>query len=517
MHMRSKITFIWVLVSCLCTAMVVHGQKSVDPFVIKGFHLDLRIQVIPMPELKNLALQLHQGGINTLIMEWEGSYPFKDEPLIPNRYAYSREEVVSFIGYCKSIDIDVIPLQQSFGHVEYILRHYKYAALREDQQDYSLINPLREELAKQLFTTLYKDLISTHASPYIHIGGDETFLLGHSDESKQKIKSLGMGRLYGDYIKMLCDIVVSLGKRPIVWADIALKYPEALKGLPKQTIFVDWNYGWDIDRFGDHQKLMESGFEIWGSPAIRSQPDNYFLTQWQKHFENIRDFVPTARKLGYKGIVMTSWSTSGSYSPVFESSTDIVNLYAVRRVYPISGFRMLISAYLESIKTAKPLNILSFITNYCKSNYGFTAQQSQVFWQALTKTPFEINQGKLIKTKLTISQLLDSAKSAAYTLHTLKPLNNIDEFEHYRLMADIRVQYLAYMFIEMAANSPGLTEKEMNALRLKLDAINTDELDKQFIELNTGFLYPAELKQENELRGAKIKLLRARLSRSKEN
>jgi hexosaminidase len=515
--MRFKFVFIWMLVSCLCAGMALHGQKTDDPFVVKGFHLDLRIQVIPMPKLKDFALRLHEGGINTLIMEWEGTYPFKDEPLIPNRYAYTREEIVSFISYCKSINIDVIPLQQSFGHVEYILRHYKYAALREDQQDYSQVNPLKEDLAKQLFTTLYKDLISTHSSPYIHIGGDETYLLGHSEESKQKIKSLGMGRLYGDYIKMLCDIVVSLGKRPVVWADIALKYPEALKGLPKQTIFVDWNYGWDINRFGDHQKLMESGFEIWGSPAIRSQPDNYFLTQWEKHFDNIRDFVPMAHKLGYSGIVMTSWSTSGIYSPVFESSTDIIDLYAIRRVYPISGFNMLISAYLESIKMTQPFAIKSFINNYCKNNYGFTTQQSEAFWQALTKTPFEINQGKLIKTSLSIGQLLDSAKSAAYTLRTLKPLGHINEFEHYRLMADIRVQYLTYMAIEMAANLPDVTESEIKALRVKLDAINTDELDKRFTKLNTGFLYPAELKQENELRDSKIKLLRARLSRSKVN
>jgi hypothetical protein len=28
---------------------------------------------------------------------------------------------------------------------------------------------------------------------------------------------------------MLCDIVISLGKIPVMWADIALKHPEALQ------------------------------------------------------------------------------------------------------------------------------------------------------------------------------------------------------------------------------------------------------------------------------------------------
>ena len=452
MKLKLFLTGLLLVIAGLTKGNYANAQAIKDPFVVKGFHLDLRIQAMPMPALKNLVLQLSKGGVNTIIMEWEATYPFKDEPMIPNRYAYTRQEIVSFIAYCTSLKIDVIPLQQSFGHVEYILRNYKYAALREDQKDYSQVNPLKEDLARKLFTNLYKDLISTHNSPYIHIGGDETYLLGHSEESKQKIKAVGIGRLYGDYIKMLCDIVVSLGKRPVLWADIALKYPEALKDLPKETIFVDWNYGWDLNMFGNHEKLMQSGFEIWGAPAIRSHPDNYFLTQWEKHFNNIRDFVPMARKLGYKGIVITSWSTSGLYSPVFETTKDIVDLYAIRRVYPISGFNMLIAAFLESLKNTEPLAVVHFVENYCKITYGFNKQQADSFWKALTQAPYEINQGKLLKAGVTVEQLLDSAKNTLDVLNELKPLNNKTEFEHYRLMAAIRVQYLKYEQIEIKAN-----------------------------------------------------------------
>ncbi len=482
---------------------------------VMGFHLDLRIQVMKMPALKAFALNLSKGGINTLIMEWEGTYPFKNQPVIPNRYAYTREEIKSFVTYCQTLGIDVIPLQQSFGHVEYILRNSRYADLREDQKDFSQINPLEEQKAKLLFTDLYKDLISTHSSPYIHIGGDETYLLGHSEASKKKVSELGMGRLYGDYIKMLCELVVGLGKRPIVWADIALKYPEALKSLPKQTIFMDWNYGWDLNRFGNHETLVSQGFEIWGAPAIRSAPDNYYLTDWQKHFNNIRDFVPQAKELGYKGVVMTSWSTSGIYSPVFESATDVIDLYAVRHVYPITGFNLLIAAFLKSVNTNVPLSIYKFIAEYCKDKYGFTDGQSVVFWKALISTPFEINQGKPDKTSLTVNQLLDSAKNAVSVLASLKPLNNKMEFEHYRLMAAIRVQYLEYMTIEAAVNSPQCIEAELPALLNQLKAIDTVALDKKFIKLNKDTLYPSAIRAENELRNAKINLLIARLSRKK--
>jgi hypothetical protein len=48
-----------------------------NQFPIRGFHLDLKIQVMTLNALKSLAAELAEMGINTLIMEWEASYPFK--------------------------------------------------------------------------------------------------------------------------------------------------------------------------------------------------------------------------------------------------------------------------------------------------------------------------------------------------------------------------------------------------------------------------------------------------------
>jgi len=489
-------------------------------FVIKGFHLDLRIQVMKMDALKAFAKKLSESGINTLVMEWEATYPFKKHPLIPNRYAYTGEEIKSFVNYCGKLGIDVIPLQQSFGHVEYILRHDRYKDLREDQKDYSQVCPLEEERNKQLFTDLFTELAATHPSKYFHIGGDETYLLGHCEKCKAKAAKEGTSKLYIDHIKMLCDIVISLGKIPVMWADIALKHPEALKLLPEKTILIDWNYGWDLNNFGDHEKLMQAGFEVWGAPALRSHPDNYFLTQWEKHFKNIRDFVPVCRKLGYKGIIMTSWSTSGQYSPVFESSTDIVDLYAIRHVYPITGFNMLLKAYTESLHTEKPLDIPAFVETYSKQQYGFDKEQSLSFWKALTTAPYEINQGKVMAPiSLTVQQLVDSEAMIVKTLYELQPQKNKEEFEHYRLMADIRMLYLTYQKIEGAVNSPNFTNEKLPIVLKQLKQLMSDSklIDQRFNSLQKNTLYSAELEEENNLRNSKIMLLYQRLRKRRDN
>jgi hexosaminidase len=488
-------------------------------FIVKGFHLDLRIQVMKMDALKAFAKKLSEQGINTLVMEWEATYPFEKHPLIPNKYAYTKEEIKSFISYCGSIGIDVIPLQQSFGHVEYILRHERYKDLREDQKDYSQVCPSEEEGDKKLFTDLFTELAATHPSKYFHIGGDETYLLGHCEKCKAKAAKEGTSKLYIDHIKMLCDIVISLGKIPVMWADIALKHPEALQLLPKQTILVDWNYGWDLNNFGDHQKLMESGFEVWGAPSIRSHPDNYFITEWEKHFKNIRDFIPVCRQLGYKGIIMTSWSTSGQYSTVWETSDDITDLYAIRHVYPITGFNMLLNAYTKNLQAQKTLDIDGFIKTYSKEQYGLNEQQSLSFWKALTTCPYEVSQGKVITSQdMTVSQLADSQALAVKTLYELQPLKNKEEFEHYRLMADIRMLYLTYQKIEAEVNDENFNNSKVSSILMQLKKLLSDSklIDQRFISLNKNTFYPEELQEENNLRDSKIMLLYKRLAKERE-
>lgn len=489
-----------------------------EDFKIRGFHLDLRIQVMKLPALKMFAQRLSKQGINTLVMEWEGTFPYLKDPLISNRYAYSRAEIKDFISYCKTLHIDVIPLQQSFGHVDYILRNNKYAALREDSKDLSQVCPSETALNNKLFTRLFTDMAVMHPSLYFHIGGDETHLLGHCEKCKKRAAEVGISRLYFEHIKMLCDIVVALGKRPVIWADIALKYPQYIHLLPKQTVFVDWNYGWKMDYFGAHEELVKSGYEIWGAPSIRSSPDNYFLTRWQYHFNNISSFIPTCKKLGYNGIVMTSWSTSGVYAASYESEDDLIDLAAIRHVYPITGFDILISAYLEAIRLNHSIDVAQFIPEYCNTRFGFNHNESQKFRNALFTAPYTITEGKVdAPGNIGIGTILDSARFAANTFHALHPKRNGKIFRHFELMADIRVHYLTYMKIEKEVNEEKMGSNNMQTYLagLKLLMEQEPDLNRRFIALNSEVLYPAAMDEENQLRNKKIHMLYERLARIK--
>lgn len=500
---------------CSFTSVAAYtGTTLAGDFPVRGFHIDLRIQVMKIPALKELALTLSKAGMNTLIMEYEGTFPFEKHPLIANRYAYTKAEIVDFVAYCNQLGIDVVPLQQSFGHLEYILRNNRYKDLREDQKDFSQVCPAKEDLNIALFTDLYKELIATHTSKYIHIGGDETHLLGHDSLCAKLVEANGMSDLYGKHIKLLCDIVIKLGKIPVLWADIALKYPDATKFLPKEAILVDWNYGWEMDKFGDHSKLMKSGFEIWGATALRSSPDNYNFTTWEKHFDNIRDFIPAARRLQYKGMIMTSWSTSGVYAPVYESAYDLVDLYPVRRVYPFTGFNMLLAAFVTGIKTDAPLKIDAFILGYAKDTYGFNKRQATSFWKALKAGPYEVGDGT-VKGPISLMQLLDSTVLSAQILDSLVPLKNKEEFEQYQMMTAIRVQYLSFQLLEKQVNEPSFVAVNIPPILKKLQVVleQTRQLNQKYVLLNEKSFYPSELEKDNELRVARMQLLHDRLAK----
>lgn len=503
---------------CLLFLQVVFAQTETKNFKVKGYHIDLRIQVIKMPALKTFVQKLKNNGINTLIMEWEATYPFQKYPLIANRYAYTKQEIGSFMQFCDSLHLDVIPLQQSFGHVEYILRNFRFANLREDQRDFSQVCPSEEAGDKALFTALFSELAATHKSKYFHIGGDETYLLGHCEKCQKKVAEEGLSKLYIDHIRMLCDIVIKLGKIPVLWADIALKHPEDIKLLPKETVFIDWNYGWDLNQFGNLDNLLKNGYEVWGAPAIRSGSDNYYFSNWKLHFNNLHDFIPAARKLSYTGMVLTSWSTTGLFNPVFNSGFDIIEDYPRGHRYPFTGYNMLLQAFFESVNEPAPLDISAFIRNYAKQTFGFAPIQAALMWKAISACPYEVRQGKVMTTNPpTIKQMLDSTIWAAKTLQQLKPVKGTAEFAHLQLMTDIRLQYLECYAIEEMLNATTFNSAQYPAIAAKLQAVavKSPELDKRFIALNKNTFYLDELQAENRIRNEHIQVLYDRVAKVK--
>ena len=248
------------------------------------------------------------------------------------------------------------------------------------------------------------------------------------------------------------------------------------------------------------------GLTFWGSPAIRSHPDNWYTTDWEKHFNNQRDFIPYARKAGYQGMVMTSWSTSGVYGFTWDTNYEVIDMHAIRNVYPLSGFRILVAAYAQSLKQAEPLNPEKFVVQYAQDRFGLTAAEGEKLWKILIVSPnvVKVDTPEDVAKLDSVKKSVDAAKAM---MATLTPNDHQKEFAHLRLMLDLRDFYLAFKQVESVYESDNYN-REMGKVilpRLKKLLDESKDLNARFAELNNGFLYPDEIKQQNHIRNEKLK------------
>jgi hypothetical protein len=291
-----------------------------------------------------------------------------------------------------------------------------------------------------------------------------------------------------------------------------LKHPEAASELPKQTIFIDWNYGWQTNYFGDISGLQTQGFIFWGSPAIRSHPDNWYVTDWQKHFNNQRDFIPYARKAGYEGVVMTSWSTSGLYGFTWDVGNEVIDMEQIRNTYPMSGFRILIASYAQALKQQAPISPEMFVVSYAKERFGLSESDGKKLWKALTFPPELLVYGKPTVSKF-IAEMRESNNIACNILNELKPSANTKEFEHFRLMADLRNLYLTFEEVNAQYNSENFARSKAKELIPELEKLMKESkiLDQRFTGLNKGFLYDSEIRDQNRIRNEQLNVVYQRI------
>lgn len=479
--------------SVMAAAVLSVMAAQAEPFEVRAAYLDFRTQVMTLDAMKEFALEVADNGMNAIVVEWEATFPFEENMVLRNRYAFSGSEVEDFISYCSALGVEIIPLQNCFGHSEYILRHERYAGLREDRKDFSQVCPMKHEEAEKVFRSIFKEIAAMHPSDYIHIGCDETRLLGHCPVCRKTVGENGMSSLYMEYVSRMCGIVSELGKTPLIWADIILKHPEAIDMLPDDAVLVDWNYGWSPDYFGKMENILDSGHEVWGACSLRSHPDNLYLVQWRKHLDNIAGYVSYAADNGFKGIINTSWSTSGTYGYIYDDGYETIDLQPVREVYPQDGFDMLMKAYSAALD-GRLANPDRFLDDYCRNTLGLDSEQDIAAvknYFGMPQLPAVSFDGKPDLAEKELGKCLEIRER----MHDVKfPAASRKMAGHLELMLDIRINWLKFKIIDLTLQQPGLSRSEAARMLECLDPVMKEcgKLRKKFVSVHTDYLKDPE-------------------------
>jgi len=126
-------------------------------------------------------------------------------------------------------------------------------------------------------------------------------------------------------------------------------------------------------------------------------------------------------------------------------------------------------------------------------------------WQILKAPQNLVKSGKDTNSSA-ILEIKDDAVKLQKQLSTLKPKANRNEFDHLRIMLDIRVQYLVFKELEARYQSPEFSRSLAKSILKELEVliVESNKTDMQFNELNNGFLKSEELIELTKMRNEKL-------------
>lgn len=209
---------------------------------MQAFHLDMKVAQYRPDYLALLFPQLRDAGYSHILFEIENKVRLECLGGAAGREAFSKEEFAAILGDCRSAELEPIPLIQTYAHLEWLLTHAPFHALREQPGIAYTLCPLKPE--SQDFLERYMDEVGElFSNPhFFHLGGDEATYMGTCPDCAAIAESEGKGGLYARHMARLASRALQRGWRPLLWADMVLAHPDCLPKFPKETLWVDWHY-----------------------------------------------------------------------------------------------------------------------------------------------------------------------------------------------------------------------------------------------------------------------------------
>ncbi|XP_068625381.1 hexosaminidase D-like [Battus philenor] len=301
-------------------------------------HIDLKGSPPKLEYLSSLLPLFKELGANGLLMEYEDMFPYKgDIANLSSKYCYKEHELRNFIKFASQAGFEIIPLIQTFGHMEHALKLPELKHLREVPLYPDSICPSKTE-SKALVDNILRQIIHFHSQivplRYLHVGCDEVF---HINKCAQCL-SRGQTDLniFMDHLQKIKETVKVLSPNTIV-----LFWDDMLRGInSKDWDDLGYNFSdiqpvyWDYSpslrvshrNLYNYHKKFEN---IWIASAFKGADGrtatlpnliNRFLNhvEWLKFILHYK-FGGEKKNYNFKGIILTGWSRYSHMDPLCET------------------------------------------------------------------------------------------------------------------------------------------------------------------------------------------------------
>ncbi len=258
-----------------------------------------------LADLKYNQLQLYIEGFSFAYPSFKHLWEKTETPLTP-------DEFKQLDNYCKERFVELVPNQNSLGHMNAWLAKEEYKGLAECPKGYKFLGliDMKTTIAPsnpkslELVTKMSEDLLPNFSSGKFNVNLDEPFELGKNKEHPVNDPK-EVAKIYLDYAKRLNSYVESKGKKMMMWGDVISKNPEMAAQIPKDITLLEWRY----ESFQDFEKIcrvyQEAGLHFMVCPGTSSWTS--FTGRTDNMMANIENAVKNGIKYGADGMLITDW------------------------------------------------------------------------------------------------------------------------------------------------------------------------------------------------------------------
>ena len=294
-------------------------------FPRRGVMLDISRGRVPKLEtLLDLAEHLADFKINGLQLYTEHTFAYRNYKSVWQSWgALTGEEIRKLDARCRELGIDLVPNQNSFGHLRYFLEDQRLKKLGEISESYE---DASKEFVRRPSTLapnysgtlpflrkLYDELLQNFSSEFFNVGGDETWDLGRG-QSKKLCRAKGKGRVYLDFLKQVHREVSARGKRMMFWGDIILKYPKLIRELPKNAIALNWGYEANHPFQKESAQFAKAKIPFYVCPGTSTWQT--LIGRHDNALANLRAAAKAGNESGAIGYLITDWGDGGHPQPL---------------------------------------------------------------------------------------------------------------------------------------------------------------------------------------------------------
>ncbi|XP_046334530.2 uncharacterized protein LOC124116932 isoform X1 [Haliotis rufescens] len=369
-------------------------------------HIDLKGAPPKIDYLISLFPLMAKLGATGLLLEYEDMFPFNNDlQILAANNAYNRDDISRLLKAAKINNLKVIPLVQTFGHMEFVLKYPKYQNLRETADTPQVISPVLNG-SYELINKIIEQVMSLHQdSPYLHIGCDEVYELGKGLTADfMKKNNLTKYQLFLKHVKKVAKFVKTKfpATKVMMWDDELRRMPDQMiagSGLGSMVELMVWSYTpHPKDRFPKDMwtKYGKHFSGVWAASSFKGATGSaQFFTNVSYHLENhlnwiqlvkeIKDILPLEK---FRGFAMTGWQRYDHFAALCEllpSSVPsmAVNLMAIKNggftadIHNVTS-RILKCSRLIELDFPKKVNNSYIITQDCNfpgSTFYFAVQQ----------------------------------------------------------------------------------------------------------------------------------------------